>query len=218
LTGRKQLSDESGLSESTIERILAFLKSERMIEQQTFTKFRIITIVSWASYQTAEQKTEQQTDNRRTATGQQADTYKKIKNSKNIHTSEFERFWNTYPKQINKAAAMKSWQQIDLKQIPPEIIIEAINRQKTFYGAKWIKEKQRYCPDASTWLKNERWQDKIEVKKHNEIQKPLCRCGCGRPGTICLEGEHWRSDCWKKKHPLQVVKTDGSGGRIYKTI
>lgn len=77
-TGRKSLSEQTGLSESKIERLLKFFKNEHQIEQQTFTKYRLISIVNFDTYQS----TEQETDNNRTTTEQQSDTNKNDKNEK----------------------------------------------------------------------------------------------------------------------------------------
>ena len=78
LTGRKELSKETGISETTVERILKMLENEQQIMQEKTTKFRIITIINWKEYQGG-----QQTDNKRTTDGQQTDTNKNDKNDKN---------------------------------------------------------------------------------------------------------------------------------------
>ncbi len=65
ITGRKVLSKESGLTESTVERILNYLVSAKQIGQQKTNKYRLITIVKWKDYQAVEQ----QKDNRRTTDG-----------------------------------------------------------------------------------------------------------------------------------------------------
>lgn len=75
LTGRKQLSKDTGIPESTIERILNVLENEHQIEQQKTTKFRIITILNWHKFQKRTTK--------RTTDGQQMDTNKNNKNNKN---------------------------------------------------------------------------------------------------------------------------------------
>ncbi|CAK0767523.1 hypothetical protein CCP3SC15_360014 [Gammaproteobacteria bacterium] len=66
LTSRKALSKETGIQESKIERILKALKNEQQIEQQTFTKYRIISIINWREYQYREQQIEPQVNSRRT--------------------------------------------------------------------------------------------------------------------------------------------------------
>ena len=86
LTGRKKLSELSGISEAQVERILKYLELEHQITQTKTNKFRIITIVNWDKYQadTINDTTSvQQKDNKRTTEGQQKDTYKNDKNVKN---------------------------------------------------------------------------------------------------------------------------------------
>ncbi|MCD4760257.1 hypothetical protein K8R33_05225 [archaeon] len=81
LTGRKKLSQETGISETTIERILKMLENGHQIEQQKTNKFRLITVINWQEYQ----GNGHQTDNKRTSNGQQTDTNKNDKNDKNIN-------------------------------------------------------------------------------------------------------------------------------------
>jgi len=75
ITGRKELSKVTGISETTIERILDYLEKEHQIGQQKTTKYRLITIVNWKDYQIK--------DNKRTTNGQQTDTNKEYNNVKN---------------------------------------------------------------------------------------------------------------------------------------
>ena len=79
VTGRKKLSLETGISESKIERILKVFESEQQIEQQTNSRSRVISILSWDKYQ----QSEQQTDSSRTASEQQVDTNNNDNNKKN---------------------------------------------------------------------------------------------------------------------------------------
>lgn len=80
ITGRRKLSIETGISQSTIEDILKFLESQHQIQQQKTTKFRLITIVEWEKYQNSDSKS----NNKATTKQQQADTNKNDKNDKNI--------------------------------------------------------------------------------------------------------------------------------------
>jgi flagellar motor switch/type III secretory pathway protein FliN len=83
ITGRKKLSEETGIEESKVERICKVFKNEQQIEQQTFTKYRIITICNWTEYQGSEQQNEQPVNNKRTTDEQQMNTYKNVKKEKN---------------------------------------------------------------------------------------------------------------------------------------
>lgn len=78
ITGRKELAQQTGVPETTIERILNFLENEHQIGQQKTTKYRLITILNWDSYQ----KVDIVSDNKRTTSGQQADTNKNNNNNK----------------------------------------------------------------------------------------------------------------------------------------
>lgn len=78
LTGRKFLSSNTGISESSIERWLKKFEECGEIEQRKSTKNRLITLLKWEQFQ----ESEQQADNERTTSGQQADTPKKEKKEK----------------------------------------------------------------------------------------------------------------------------------------
>lgn len=71
-TGRKQLSEMTGISESKVRRILEYFeKIEQQIDQQTCSKNRLITIKNWGLYQLEEnydQQNGQQVDNKWTTT------------------------------------------------------------------------------------------------------------------------------------------------------
>lgn len=86
ITGRKELSIETGIPETTIERILKCLENGHQIGQQKTTKYRLITIQKYEDYQSRTSK--------RTTSGQQADTNNKNNNvitkgiSKEIHLKD----------------------------------------------------------------------------------------------------------------------------------
>lgn len=81
ITGRKQLSIESGISESSVENILKYFEIEHQIEQQKTNKFRLISVKNYDVYQGNEQEIEQLAIQQGI---QQNDTNKNIKNIKNI--------------------------------------------------------------------------------------------------------------------------------------
>ena len=81
ITGRKALSSDTGIPESTVEDILNFLERQQQIKQEKTTKFRLITILKWKEYQ----KPNNKSNNRATTEQQQADTNNNDnKNNKNI--------------------------------------------------------------------------------------------------------------------------------------
>lgn len=85
-TGRKQLSEATGINESKIERILTYFeKTEQQIEQQKTSTNRLISILNWSEYQQTEQQTEQQVNNGRTTSEQQVNTLKEVKEVKELN-------------------------------------------------------------------------------------------------------------------------------------
>lgn len=86
VTSRKTISEKTGVQESKVERILKLLKTEQQIEQVGTAKYRVISIVNWASYQGDEQVNEQQMNSKRTADEQQMNTpgeCKELQNEEN---------------------------------------------------------------------------------------------------------------------------------------
>jgi hypothetical protein len=86
LTSRSKIVVNTKVERSKVERILKYLETEQQIEQQTFNKFRVISITKWDEYQVDEQQIEQQMSNRRATDEQQMSTNKNdkecIKNDK----------------------------------------------------------------------------------------------------------------------------------------
>ncbi|MEK0313711.1 hypothetical protein [Cohnella sp. 56] len=90
VTSRVTLSDELDISQSKVERIINLFKIEQQIEQQTFSKNRVISILNWHKYQESEHQNEQEVDTNRTPSEHQPDTNKnkRIKELKNTRTEE----------------------------------------------------------------------------------------------------------------------------------
>jgi len=83
ITGRKSIASTLVINESKVTRILDAFESEQQIEQLTSNKNRLISIVNWDVYQSNEQQSELQMNNKRTTSEQQVNTNKKNKNIKN---------------------------------------------------------------------------------------------------------------------------------------
>ena len=168
ITGRKNLSAQSGIPESTIEDILKLFEKLELIRQQKTTKYRCITILKWNLYQ--------KSDNKATTKQQQSDTIKNYNNYKNtnIYTPDFEEFWNSYPKKIAKSKAYQEWKK--LSEADYIKIKEDIPKRKL--DKKWI---EGFVKDPERYLKYRQWEDdiikakqdslKIESGKYNNIKK-----------------------------------------------
>jgi hypothetical protein len=76
ITGREKLAEEIGANPSKVERILKCFENDQQIEQQTFSKYRIITVLNWYHYQNCTTK--------RTTREQHVNTEKELNNEDNI--------------------------------------------------------------------------------------------------------------------------------------
>lgn len=143
LTGRKQLSGETGIPEITIERILDLFEKEGQIEQQKTTKYRLITILNWKDYQ--ERTTEKiKKVSKRVETGQQESSDNPLEiRSEKINKNDSDNKWTTNGQQMDTNKNVKNVRSNTIpeqssKEIP-EIIkaFEFINPAcKRMYGHK----------------------------------------------------------------------------------
>jgi len=62
IVSRAGIARATGICESKIERTIIRFKNELMIEQISFSKYRVISICNWHEYQSGEQITEQKTN------------------------------------------------------------------------------------------------------------------------------------------------------------
>ena len=88
LTGRKKLSEETGIKQSTLRNKLKLLEKTRFLDIKSNNKFSIITICKYEDFQNIKTKRGQQrgqpADNQRTTSGQPADTPNKDKEVKEV--------------------------------------------------------------------------------------------------------------------------------------
>lgn len=93
LTGRKQLSSWTGLSEMQVRTVLRDLQSTQEITIKTTKNYSIITILNWDKYQGEDEQNNHQnnqqitnkqpTDNQQITTSKNANNAKNVKNAKN---------------------------------------------------------------------------------------------------------------------------------------
>jgi DNA-binding transcriptional regulator PaaX len=187
ITGRKALSEATGLSEMSIRTCLARLEQTGEIRKQTTSKFSIITICNYSEYQDKKEDTNQQITNEQPASNQQLTTNNKKNNitkEKNMAASldcapqqqkktapkretalkngtllSFNQFWNEYPKKINKQATEKLWAKLNPS---PELLQVILSQLKKLKNTKnWQDNNGQFIPHPSTWVTNQRWTDEV---------------------------------------------------------
>lgn len=82
-------------------------------------------------------------------------------NNKDIY-GDFEKFWEAYPKKINKKDAMKAFQKVKENV---DVLVKAVNEQKN--SQQWTKNGGQFIPYPATWLRGEQWQNKLEASKES---------------------------------------------------
>ena len=76
-------------------------------------------------------------------------------------TDLFERFWNVYPRKVNKKEAIKAWNSLKPSEGLTEEIIAGVTYWKK--SKQWSKDNGQFIPHASTFLRGERWKERDTV-------------------------------------------------------
>ena len=71
--------------------------------------------------------------------------------------TDFDRFWQAYPRRTAKKDAWKAWQKLAPEAALVEQILKALVWQVR--QADWLKDGGTYIPYPATWLRQERWDD-----------------------------------------------------------
>ena len=101
-----------------------------------------------------------------------------------ITPSQFEKFWNLYPKKAGKGAALSKWNTICGK--PPKDRPTWVEIKKAVFHQKKSDQWQnaKYIPHATTWLNQNRWLDDPEQMKSYSRDNE-------KPDTFIEYGERW---------------------------
>lgn len=75
----------------------------------------------------------------------------------NAALSDFELFWECYPKKKAKLDALKAWKQTE--NVRPEIekILAALNEQCE--SSDWVRDGGQYIPYPASWLRGGHWDN-----------------------------------------------------------
>jgi len=71
--------------------------------------------------------------------------------------SDFELFWEVYPRRQKKGDATKAWLQTESIRPSIEEIISAIHEQQK--SVQWQKDGGQYIPLPASWLRAWQWSD-----------------------------------------------------------
>ena len=71
----------------------------------------------------------------------------------------FGRFWEAYPRKVNKPAAKKAFYKLPVDEALLAAMLSAIARQKD--TPQWKENGGQYIPHPATWLNGRRWEDEV---------------------------------------------------------
>lgn len=74
-------------------------------------------------------------------------------------SESFLRFWEAYPRKMNRPMAWRAWEQLCPAEGLTAVIMAAVQEQSQ--SAQWQQEAGRYIPSPEKWLRNRRWQEKL---------------------------------------------------------
>lgn len=222
ITGRKQLSEETGISETSIERILNLLENEHQIGQQKTNKYRLITILNWKEYQTSGQENGQQTDNKWTTNGhkQEVKEYKELKEY--IGTGEISQIWIKTWSRTPKIPEIEETQKL-IDKFGAEKVERAM-REASLSGFKNFKTFVDSLDENCNIKPKEKpeYIKKIENSTYKVLDsKPKnCENDCGKLGTMVMkdqQGRSWRV-CSRKCFDEVVEKNKNAFESILKNV
>jgi hypothetical protein len=76
----------------------------------------------------------------------------------NIYTDEFLKFWDAYPRKVDKKRAAEAFKDVDADL---HTILEAVEAQKQLDEALDPSRDTCYIPYPESWLKHSRWEDEL---------------------------------------------------------
>lgn len=74
-----------------------------------------------------------------------------------IKPSAFDEFWEIYPKAVAKKKCLEMWKKRNYDAIAETILDDVRRKSKT---EDWTKEGGKYAPMSTTYINQERWNDK----------------------------------------------------------
>jgi hypothetical protein len=75
--------------------------------------------------------------------------------------TDFDQFWQAYPKKRSKGDARRAWQKLQPSPALVQQILTALGWQ--VLQPQWTKDGGQFIPHPATWLRGERWDDEPMV-------------------------------------------------------
>ncbi|MGA2331303.1 MAG: hypothetical protein ABSG75_06035 [Syntrophales bacterium] len=177
VTSELKLSKIFGWSRRRTKSFLTSLEIGGMCDIKRSNRFVVITIRNYDKFQSTE---DENATTDVTTGGQQEHIDKNIYKDKNIYmsNSDFNLFYQSYPKHEAKKKALNAWLKIRSENGLLNTILLAVEKQKQHKNH--LKSKGEFCPEwplPATWLNGERWKDEIpDVRTESQDKRPDSSC------------------------------------------
>jgi len=213
ITGRAALSEKTGLSERMVRSCLARLQKCECISIKTTSRFSIITVLNFDTYQNetdAKRPTiDQQSTNNRPTSDQQSTTNNNVNNVNNVNNlspcarqensfsedPDFDRWFAGYKKPIGKTTARDRWS--FLRDDDRQGCLAALPQYLAAYPDP------RYRKNPTAYLEGRHWEDDLSAivatgttAQQNPQELITIRCNdCGREKTVEISAKNNNKNC-----------------------
>jgi len=174
-TSRERIAAACNMHPSSVSRVLTRLKRCNSIDKKPNSRGTVIEVINWGVFQHAEATGEQQTNSKRTATEQLANTEEECKkertinicpqsgglqtvngsNGRVVYSAEFEKFWQTFP---SRRKTKKRRAFADFKKAKKRVDVATLMTAVEEY-ARSNKGRGEFCQMPSSWLNGDCWED-----------------------------------------------------------
>lgn len=183
-TGYNALAEQVGISVRSARTAIKRLKDTGEITVKTTSKFSIISLTKWDTYQHNEKTNDKQVTSKRQASDKQVTTLKEGKKVRreedktNSSISHFDSLWEIWGKGPRKADA-RDWFAKKGRYKDPDFFAMLETKIKELHA--WRKNKGDSgdfvpcLPAFVVWLNQSRWEDELEQSSHNIDYLEGCR-------------------------------------------
>jgi len=180
--GRKKLSADTGISEQKIRTCFNKLKLTNEIIIKSTSKYSIITICKYDTYQSKDSKTNQRINHQLTsnqpATNHQLTTnnnennVNNDKNDKEVYMGidiSFDNFYNTYDKKVGYKKCHAKWNNATLSKEKKKLAIDYLPTYKQ------VQPDKKFRQNPLTYINSETWNDEIIKEETQEDRNTKIR-------------------------------------------
>lgn len=163
ITSLPMLAQNTGLSIQNVRTSLKRLKSTGNLTDKTYSKYRLISITNYDSYQSSNSQANSHLTGIQQASNRHLTANKNEKNYKNEKKEYimFEEFWNLYNNKKNKDKCLKKYEKLIQTGTNHQEVMDGVKKYLEYLKVEdWLQQKH-----PMTFLNNKSWEDDYTIKK-----------------------------------------------------